>query len=580
MRKTKIICTLGPASWDVETIKSLTKNGLNAARINFSHGDHETHGRTIQNVKQAREELGMYIPVVLDTKGPEIRTKDLKVDAVMLKSDQEFVLTIDDIIGDETKVSVTYEDLIKDVEKGTRILIDDGLIELRVKDIVGNDVICQVINGGELGSKKGVNIPDVYVNLPSMTDKDIADIKFGIEQQVDFIAASFIRSASDVLAIRQLLEENGGGDIQIISKIESREGVNNIDEILEVSDGIMVARGDLGVEIQTEEVPLVQKLLISKANKAGKLVVTATQMLDSMIRNPRPTRAETTDVANAIFDGTDAIMLSGETAKGKYPLETVRTMATIAQRTEAAIDYVKRSQNVDGQTNIANAISRATVSAAHDLGASAIISVTQSGSTARKVSKNRPVCPILGCTTSEAVARQLNLMWGVTPVVVDKQDNTDEIFDKSVAKAVETGYAKTGDIVVITAGVPVATKGTTNLLKVHLVGDVLVKGTGFGKKSVTGKANVITTVQGQEQMFQQGDILVARATDNDYLPYIKKAAAVVVEDKDPSCHAAIAASALDIPVVIGAEDAAALLQRGMVVTVDSENGFVYNGVKK
>lgn len=469
MRKTKIICTMGPASWDVESIKNLAKNGLNAARMNFSHGDHETHARTIKNVRQASAELGIYIPLVLDTKGPEIRTKDLKLDAVMLKEGQEFTLTIDECEGDETKVSVTYMDLPKDVEVGTRILIDDGLIELQVKEIAGSDVICEVLNGGELGSKKGVNIPDVYVNLPSMTEKDEADILFGIEQGVEYIAASFIRSAGDVLAIRKLLNDNGGENIQIISKIESREGVNNIDEILEVSEGIMVARGDLGVEIQTEEVPLVQKLLISKANKAGKLVVTATQMLDSMIRNPRPTRAETTDVANAIFDGTDAIMLSGETAKGKYPLEAVRTMATIAQRTEAAIDYTKRSQQMDGEANVANAISRATVSAAHDLDAAAIISVTQSGSTARKVSKNRPSCPILGCTTSESVARQLNLVWGVVPVMVDEQKSTDDLLDTAVQKAVATGFAKAGDVVAITAGVPVAKTGTTNLLKVHVV---------------------------------------------------------------------------------------------------------------
>ncbi|WP_341878263.1 pyruvate kinase [Defluviitalea saccharophila] len=582
MRKTKIVCTLGPASGDIETIKKLIKNGMNAARINFSHGTYESHGEIIKNLIAAREELNAPIPLVLDTKGPEIRIQNFSKEVVFLKQGQTFTLTTEDIEGDETRVSVTYKNLPYDLRRGSRVLLDDGLIELRVKNITDTEVECEVINGGPLSSKKGVNIPDVYVNLPSLTEKDIEDIKFGIKMGFDYIAASFVRSANDVIKIRKILEENGGNNISIIAKIENRDGVNNIDEILEVADGIMVARGDLGVEIATEEVPLVQKMLIQKANQAGKPVITATQMLDSMVRNPRPTRAEANDVANAIFDGTDAIMLSGETAKGSYPVESVIMMSTIAKRTESSIDYIKNMSEFHRtiQTDITNAISHATCTTAADLNAACIVTVTKSGGTARMVSKFRPSSPVLGCTIDEQTWRQLNLVWGCIPVKTELKSTTDELFSLAVDKSVETGVAKTGDIIVITAGVPVGVSGTTNILKVHIVGNVLVKGEGIGNKVVAGTASVIKVVEEAEKYFKKGDILVTYRTNNDFLPYIKKASAIVVEEGEEgeNSHAAIVARALDIPVIIGAKNAVTLIRSGTLITVDSKNGFVYNGM--
>ncbi|NLP45694.1 MAG: pyruvate kinase [Epulopiscium sp.] len=583
MRRTKIVCTIGPASQDVETIKRLIQNGLDAARINFSHGTYETHGKLIQNFKQAREELNAPIPMILDTKGPEIRIKDFKEGSVSLVQGQLFTLTTEDIEGDSERVSVTYKNLPFDLKRGSRVLIDDGLIELRVKNLTDVDVECEVINGGIISSKKGVNVPDVYVNLPSLTEKDVEDIKFGIQQGFDYIAASFIRSANDVLKIRKVLEENNGSQIAIIAKIENRDGVNDIDEILEVADGIMVARGDLGVEIPAEEVPLVQKMLIKKANEKGKPVITATQMLDSMVRNPRPTRAEASDVANAIFDGSDSIMLSGETASGAYPVESVKVMARIAKRTESSINYMNKV-NINycqSGTNVTNAISHATCSTAEDLNAACIVTVTKSGSTARMVSKFRPNCPILACTINERAWRQTNLVWGCVPVKAQLKSTSDELFQQAVDKAVETGIAKNGDLVVITAGVPVGVSGTTNILKVHIVGNVLVKGIGIGNKTVSGDATVIKVLEETEKYFQKGDILVTYDTDNDYLPYLKKASAIIVEakgNKEEPTHAEIVGRTLDIPVIIGAQNAVELIQKSKVITVDSKTGLVYNGV--
>ena len=395
MRKTKIVCTLGPATNDVEIMKQLIQNGMDAARINFSHGTYETHAETIAKLKQAREELNAPIPLILDTKGPEIRVKTFKEDKVRLEEDATFTLTTRDVEGDVNIVSVTYADLPKDVHRGSRILIDDGLIELKVEDITETDVVCKVINGGVVKSRKGVNLPGVEVNLPSLMEKDIEDLKFGVENGFDIVAASFIRSAEDVLKIRRVLEENGGGQMHIISKIENQQGVENIDKILEASDGIMVARGDLGVEIPPEEVPLVQKILIAKANRIGKPVITATQMLESMVHSPRPTRAEANDVANAIFDGSDAIMLSGETAAGAYPLEAVATMARIALKAESAVDYAAKLANTTepARVNITNAISMAACATAAELKTAAITTVTKSGFTARMISRYRPACP-------------------------------------------------------------------------------------------------------------------------------------------------------------------------------------------
>lgn len=472
MRKTKIIATLGPVSNSPEMVKKLIETGMNAVRINFSHGSHESHGETINTVKKVREELGMPIPLILDTKGPEIRTKLLKEEPAKLEKGNKFTLTTDDIEGDSIKVSVTYEDFAKDLHVGATVLIDDGLIELKVLEINGNDVVCEIINSGMLGSRKGINLPNVSIKLPALTEKDIDDIKFGIKMGFDYIAASFIRSASDVLSIRKVLEENGGSDIKIISKIENREGVDNIDAILEVTDGIMVARGDLGVEIPFEEVPIIQKQLIDKCKAKGKLVVTATQMLESMITNPRPTRAEASDVANAIFDGTDAIMLSGETAKGSFPVEAVNAMVRIATKIESSIDYVEKFYNnsCSKTTNITDAISHATCTTASDLNSPCIVAVTKSGFTVREVSKYRPKSLILGLTPDERVQRQLNLTWGCYPYLVDI-DNicVGDLFQNTANIANEKGFAQKGDVIITVGGTPIGQTGSTNTLKAQTV---------------------------------------------------------------------------------------------------------------
>lgn len=472
MRKTKIIATLGPASSSPEIIKKLIETGMNAVRINFSHGTHESHSETINAVKKIREEMNMPIPIILDTKGPEIRTKLLKTDNIKLQKGNKFILTTDDIEGDENKVSVTYSDFAKDLHVGATVLIDDGLIELKVLEITGNDVICEIMNNGTLGSRKGINLPNISINLPTLTEKDVEDIKFGIKMGFDYIAASFIRSASDVLEIRKFLKENGGEEIQIISKIENRDGIDNIDSILDVTDGIMVARGDMGVEVPLEEVPIIQKELISKCKSKGKLVVTATQMLESMINNPRPTRAETNDVANAIFDGTDVIMLSGETAKGNFPVESVNTMVKIATKIESSIDYVKKFYEEKGSatTNITDAISHATCTTASDLKSPCIVAISKSGFTVREVSKYRPSSIILALTPDERVQRQLNLIWGCYPylISIDKIFN-DHLFEDTTKMALEKGFAKKGDTVITVAGIPLGKTGSTNTLKAQIL---------------------------------------------------------------------------------------------------------------
>lgn len=470
MKRTKIVCTLGPASDKEETLRELINNGLNVCRFNFSHGTHEEHKVRMDLVKKVRTDLAQPIAILLDTKGPEIRTGDFDLPEVLLEEGQKFTITIDEVLGNKEKCTVTYKHLSKDVVSGDTILIDDGLIGLRVDEVKGDEILCTVQNSGVVKNHKGVNVPGVKINLPALTDKDISDIEFGIAQGIDYIAASFVRKASDVLAIKEVLENNNAKHIQIISKIENQEGVDNIDSILNVSDGIMVARGDLGVEIPTEEIPIAQKMMIKKCNEVGKPVITATQMLDSMIRNPRPTRAEVTDVANAIYDGTDAIMLSGETAAGKYPAEAVKTMATIAKRTEKTIDYnqlLKKRKIAD--ITVTNAISHATCTTATDLNASSIITFTSSGHTARMVSKFRPQCPIIATTEDEGVMRLLALTWGVYPVKTSNVGSTDEIIDKSIDAVKKINHLNVGDLVVITAGVPVGVSGTTNLIKVHAI---------------------------------------------------------------------------------------------------------------
>lgn len=584
MRKTKIVCTLGPATNDVEMMKQLIQNGMDAARINFSHGTYETHAETIAKLKQAREELNAPIPLILDTKGPEIRVKTFKEDKVRLEEDATFTLTTREVEGDVNIVSVTYADLPKDVHRGSRILIDDGLIELKVEDITETDVVCKVVNGGVVKSRKGVNLPGVEVNLPSLMEKDIEDLKFGVENGFDIVAASFIRSAEDVLKIRRVLEENGGGQMHIISKIENQQGVENIDKILEASDGIMVARGDLGVEIPPEEVPLVQKILIAKANRIGKPVITATQMLESMVHSPRPTRAEANDVANAIFDGSDAIMLSGETAAGAYPLEAVATMARIALKAESAVDYAAKLANTTepARVNITNAISMAACATAAELKTAAITTVTKSGFTARMISRYRPACSLIASTSDETVWRQMNLIWGCKPMLYTGELPRGGVFDTALEIAVKSGLLKNGDTVVSALGMPLGFSGATNTLRVDIVGDVLCKGKGVGTKRATGTARVITARDGVERTFHQGDILVTTATDSSFMPYIRKAAAIVVGplDQNANSHAEVAGMALDIPVIVCNAKVVDFIPAHSLITVDAEKGFVYKGIPK
>ena len=471
MRKTKIVCTLGPATDNEDVLRKLMLAGMNVARLNFSHGTHEEQKKRMDMVKKLRAELGLPIAILLDTKGPEIRTRDFEGGKAELKAGDFFTLTTRDLVGDSTITSITYKDLYKDVQIGTHILIDDGLIELQVTSISGEDILCTVITGGPVSNHKGINVPDVHLNMPYLSEVDQSDILFGIEQDVDFIAASFVRSAKDVLEIRELLNANGGNNINIISKIENSEGVNHIDDIIYVSDGIMVARGDMGVEIPCEEVPVIQKMIINKVYMAGKQVITATQMLDSMIKNPRPTRAETTDVANAIYDGTSAVMLSGESAAGKYPVEAVEMMAKIAERAEAAIDYKKNFFHYEraANQNVTDAVCHAACTTAIDLNAAAVIIVTKSGVSARNISKYRPSCNIIAGTTSDKAYRQLNMSWGVTPVHLEEQNEVFTLFDHAVAAGKKQGLLQAGDKVVIGAGVPLGISGNTNMLKVQVV---------------------------------------------------------------------------------------------------------------
>ncbi len=582
MRKTKIVCTLGPAVDDESILRKLFLKGMDVARINFSHGSYEEHQKRIDLFKKIRSEYNLSIPLILDTKGPEIRTGKFKEKEVTLVEGHTFTLINDDIEGDNERTSVSYKKLYLDIKIGNRILINDGLVELEVTEIDNKDIICKVLNGGVISNNKGINVPGTKINLPSLTEKDVDDIKFGIENEFDFIAASFMRKASDVIEIKKILEKNEAKDIRVIAKIENREGIQNFDEIVKVADGIMVARGDLGVEIPVEEVPIVQKNLIEKCYKNGKPVITATQMLDSMIRNPRPTRAESSDVANAIYDGTSAVMLSGETAMGKYPIESLEMMAKIAEKAEKSIDYWGRLSKIhyDLVGSVTNAISHATCTTAQDLKAAAIITVTYSGHTARMISRFRPTCPIIATTVSERVQRQLSLSWGVIPYIVSPASSTDEMFDTGVEKALASGMVKNGELVVITAGVPIGVNGTTNILKVHIVGKVLVKGTGLGKETITGELCVVRSVEEAKCKFSDGNILVFPFSSNDFLPYIKRASAIIVEEPGISSHAVTVGLALDIPVIIGAENATRILKNGSVVTIDEERGIVYYGASK
>ncbi|GIP38248.1 pyruvate kinase [Paenibacillus sp. J31TS4] len=579
MRKSKIVCTIGPASESPDMLRKLMKAGMNVARLNFSHGDYEEHGGRIRNIREASQEMNKPIALLLDTKGPEIRTGKLKQEPIELIQDETIVLTTEEILGDRSRISVTYKELPGDVEPGSTILIDDGLIGLKVLKVEGTEIECRVVNGGQIKSKKGVNVPGVKISLPGITEKDASDIVFGIEQGVDFIAASFVRKASDVLEIRELLEKHDATHIQIISKIENQEGVDNLDEILEVSDGLMVARGDLGVEIPAEEVPLVQKTIISKCNHFGKPVITATQMLDSMQRNPRPTRAEANDVANAIFDGTDAIMLSGETAAGKYPVESVETMARIAERAESALQHreIFLKQSYAQQTTVTEAISQAVANAALDLHAKAIVTPTESGYTARMVSKYRPAAPIIAYTRSERIMRRMALVWGVIPVKGEEAKTTDEMIEMAVEAGTRQDLFRLGDLVILTAGVPVGQSGATNLIKVHHVGKLIAQGQGIGSLSATGKVVVAHSPEEAVEKTEQGDILVTVSTDREYMPAIEKASAVITETGGITSHAAVVCLSLGIPVVIGVDKATEKLSDGMEATVYAEQGVIYSG---
>ncbi|ADU31466.1 pyruvate kinase [Evansella cellulosilytica] len=579
MRKTKIVCTIGPASETVEKLEQLISAGMNVARLNFSHGDFDEHGARIKNIREAANKLGKPVAILLDTKGPEIRTQTVEGGAIELVKGSALKVAMTEVVGTTEKISVTYPGLVDDVQVGSTILLDDGLIELKVTEVGNEELTTEVMNSGTLKNKKGVNVPGVSVQLPGITEKDANDIVFGIEQDVDFIAPSFVRKASDVLELRELLEKHNAGHIQIIPKIENQEGVDNIEEILEISDGLMVARGDLGVEIPAEDVPLVQKELIKKCNAQGKPVITATQMLDSMQRNPRPTRAEASDVANAIFDGTDAIMLSGETAAGDYPVESVQTMRNIALKTETALKYkdILRKKTKESEHTITDAISQSVSHTALNLNASAIITATESGHTAKMIAKYRPQSPIAAVTSSERVCRSLALTWGVYPSVGHSADSTDEMLQIAVEGALQTGLVQYGDLVVITAGVPINEKGTTNIMKVHVVGEVAAKGQGVGRKSATGKVVVANSATEALNKLNDGDVLVTTNTDRDMMEAFEKAGAVITEQGGLTSHAAVVGLSLDIPVIVGVENVTSLFNEGEEVTVDAQHGYVYKG---
>lgn len=583
LKKTKIVCTIGPASQSPEVLEQLIKNGMNVARLNFSHGSHEEHLEKIKTIKRIRRKLNVPLGLMLDTKGPEIRIGKFEEKEYFLKPDDIFTLTTRNIVGNKDIVSVSYEGLPQDVEKGSIISVDDGLIQLEVIEIKdGTEILCRVQNNGVISNNKGVNLPGRVTNLPSITPKDVDDIKFGIENGIDMIAASFVRKKEDIYDIRKVLEDHGGEDILIISKIESQEGVDNADEIIEASDGIMVARGDLGVEIRTELIPLVQKEIIRKCNKAAKPVITATQMLDSMQRNPRPTRAETTDVANAIIDGTDCVMLSGETAAGKYPVEAVKTMRDICITTELSDDFEENiyQTEIDRKITTTNAISKSTCTIASQLRAKAIITCTASGNTAKAVSKFRPRTNIIACTIDEKVARRLSVSWGVYPIIVEKAHETDELIERAIVGALKENYVQEGDLTVLTAGIPLGVSGTSNLIKVHVIGDIIANGTGVGNKSVSAKVVVGSTKEELEGKFEDGDIIVAKYTDKDINEFMERSSGVIAENGGLTSHTAVVAIHFGIPAILGVKNITNLLEDGDTITLDPLGGIIYKGEAK
>lgn len=580
IKKTKIVCTLGPASDTVEMMEALINQGMNVARFNFSHGSHEEQKLRMDKLKQARKNTRQNIGILMDTRGPEIRTHLMANDKVELIKGRQVQISMKELMGSQEIFSVTYPKLIDDVQIGDHILLDDGLIDLEIEaiDLDAGIITTKILNTGFLKSRKGVNVPKVALNLPGITDKDADDIRFGIKQGVDFIAASFVRSAKDVLEIRQLLEEEGYPNIKIISKIENQEGINNLEEILLVSDGLMVARGDLGVEIPTEEVPILQKHIIKQCNLMGKPVITATQMLDSMQVNPRPTRAEAGDVANAIYDGTDAVMLSGETASGSYPIEAVTTMASICLRTEEAlIDQDALILKTYDKKDMTEAIGQAVGHTVKNLDINTIVAATSSGHTAQMISKFRPKSQILAATFDEHTCRYLTLCWGIHAYKVEKVNSTDALFNVATNLALDKGFANEGDLIMITAGVPIGESGTTNLMKIQQIGYLLSQGEGVGRDSYVGKACLAYSSQEALDKMEEGHILIVRQTNIDYMPAILKASAIVAEEGGLTSHAAIVGLELGIPVVVNAKGSLASIKDHEMITVDGRRGRVYRG---
>ena len=565
MRKTKIVCTLGPSTDQEGVLRQLIENGMNVARFNFSHGDHKEHLGRLEALKALRAELGVPVAAMLDTKGPEIRTGVFKNGAETLAAGQKFTLTSRPVEGTNEICSITYKELPHDVQPGGRIMLDDGLIGLRIEHVTDTDIVCTVENDGTIKTKKGVNVPGVHLSMPYMSQRDKQDILFGIEQGFDIISASFTRCAADILEIRHLLEENHA-NIKIIAKIENQEGVDNIEEILGVA-----------VEIDFAEIPSIQKHLIDRTMSSGKVVITATQMLDSMISNPRPTRAEITDVANAIYDGSSAVMLSGETAAGKYPVAALQAMVAIAETTEADSSYnrlVHHAQASESRLSVSAAMAHAACTTASDIQASAIITVSKSGETARLLSRCRPDTPIVACVLDEKVQRQLNIHWGITPLVMPYAHSTDELISMSVDCACKAGLVHAGNMAVVTAGVPVGVSGTTNMIKVHLVGDSLLTGVGIGAQNAKGTVCLCRSAAEAAVKFKPGQILVAPHTTNEMLPYIRQAAGVITEEAGTSSHAAIVALTLNKAVIVGALGATRTLRDGMNISIDCQHGVV------
>ena len=576
MKKTKIVCTLGPSTRDDDVLRGMIEAGMNVGRFNFSHGTHETHKIAIDQLRRIREEMGVYVGALLDTKGPDVRLKTFTEPEVMLIEGEQFTLYSDDVDGDKNGCSITYSTLASDVDIGTRILLNDGLVELIVNEIHGNDIVCDIMNSGIVKDGKSVNVPGVHLSMPYMSKKDREDIVFGIKNKFDFIAASFVSRAQDVLDIRRILDMHKCTQIRVIAKIENADGVANIDEILAVSDGIMIARGDMGVEIDIAKLPSIQKQLIHMCYNSGRPVITATQMLESMIHNPRPTRAEVSDVANAVYDGTSAVMLSGETAAGKYPVEAVRTMTAIINDTENDTGYgFKKLRRRDDREHksITDAVCHAACSTTDEIDADAILTVSKSGETARLLSKYRPSHPIYACVLNYHVARHLSLSWGVYPLVMPLMPSTDEVLKESEKLCKEAGYIKNGDVIVIAAGLPV--DGNTNMVTVHRVGNSLVSGTCACRGSAVGIVCVCRTEEEVIEKFQSGQILVVPSTTNNILRYVKKAKAVIAEEPGLSSHAAVVGLTLDKPVIVGAADATKNLRDGMKVSVDAAHGVVH-----